>query len=227
MPPTISPGGENDPSSAAPGRPPVREKIAFTGRDADVKTWLVMLLVVAGCSKAKSGRDAATDGRDDVVAVDTPADVAPVDAAPDTGSDAAPVDVPPADVSDSDAQVADANPVDVASDGFTSWTNCGWSGGSCVCDGLLTCAAVAGGTFYGLGSVQARACSFDGDVCEYVRFQEQEGGGVAQRCRARITGAACTNDYLTTSDCVEIFRCNLVMNNCPPDLIAPSVINCR
>jgi len=171
-----------------------------------------MLLVIAGCSKAKSARDAAADGRDDVVVVDARADVAPVDAAPD-----------------SDAQAADANVVDAGADGFTSWTNCGWSasGGSCVCDGLLTCAAVAGGTFYGLGSVQARVCSFDGDVCEYVRFQEQEGGGVAQRCRARITGAACTNDYLTTSDCVEIFRCNLVMNNCPPDLIAPSVINCR
>ena len=194
-----------------------------------MKTWFVLVVVVAGCSKGKSGRDAAADGRDDVVAVDVSADVPAVDSAPDTGSDAPPGDGQPVDVPGSDAQVADANVVDAGADGFTSWIDCGWSGsgGSCVCDGLLTCAAVAGGTFYGLGSVQARVCSFDGDVCEYVRFQEQEGGGVAQRCRARITGAACTNDYLTTSDCVEIFRCNLVMNNCPPDLIAPSVINCR
>lgn len=192
-----------------------------------MKTWLVMLLAVAGCSKAKSGRDAAADGRDDVGLVDAPAEMPPVDATPDTSTDAPPDDAPPADAPVTDAQVADANVLDAASDGFTSWTDCGWSGGSCVCDGLLSCAAVAGGTFYGLGSVQARACALDGDVCEYVRFQEQEGGGVAQRCRARITGAQCTNDYLITSDCVELFRCNLLMNNCPPDLIAPSVINCR
>jgi len=193
-----------------------------------VKAWFVLVVVVAGCSKAKSGRDAAADGRDDVVVVDAPAEVPPVDSAPDTGSDAAPADVSPADVPDSDARVADANPVDAASDGFTSWTNCGWSGGSCVCDGLLTCAAVAGGTFYALGSVQARVCALEGDVCVYVRFQEQEGGGIAQRCRARITGAACTNDSLVPSDCVELFRCNLLMNNCPPDVTpGSSVIDCR
>jgi hypothetical protein len=192
-----------------------------------VKIWLLMLLAVAGCSKAKSGRDAAADGRDDVGLVDAPAEVPPVDSAPDTSTDGAPSDVPPGDAPETDTRVADANVLDAATDGFTSWTDCGWSGGSCVCDGLLTCAAVAGGTFYGLGSVQARACALDGDVCEYVRFQEQEGGGIAQRCRARITGAQCTNDYLTTSDCVEIFRCNLLMNNCPPDLFPPSAINCR
>jgi hypothetical protein len=182
-----------------------------------VKTWLVVLLAVAGCSKAKAGRDAAADGRDDGVLVDAPAEMPPFDVAPD------------GDAQVDDAQVDDANVVDAAADraGFTSWTDCGWSGGSCVCDGLLTCAAVAGGEFYGLGSVQARVCAFDGDVCEYVRFREQEGGGIAERCRAPITGAACASDRLTTSDCVELFRCNLVLNNCPPDLIAPSVIACR
>jgi hypothetical protein len=188
-----------------------------------VKSWLLVLLVMAGCSKAKSGADAASDAGGDVALVDAPpVDAPPADIGPEIGADA-----PPADASPTDVQAADAEVMDARSDGFTSWTDCGWSGGSCVCDGLLACAPVAGGEFYGLGSVQARACAFDGEVCEYVRFQETEGGGVASRCRARIAGASCGNDLLSMSDCVELFRCNVVMGNCPPDVIAPSVLSCR
>jgi len=114
---------------------------------------------------------------------------------------------------------------------FTSWTSCGWSSsGTCLCDGIRACDAVAGGSFSALGSQQARVCAIDGDVCEYVVFVETEGGGRARRCRVPIDAGSCLAGFGSTTDshCVDLFTCNLLMGSCPPDIMpGSSVISCR
>jgi hypothetical protein len=114
---------------------------------------------------------------------------------------------------------------------FTSWRSCGWSSsGTCLCDGINGCVAVAGGAFSALGSQQARVCGIDGDVCEYVVFVETEGGGTARRCRVPIGAGSCTAGLGATadSDCVDLFTCNLLMGTCPPDVTPGGpVISCR
>jgi hypothetical protein len=113
---------------------------------------------------------------------------------------------------------------------FTSWTSCGWSGGSCLCDGIKACQAIAGGSFSSLGSQQARVCAIDGEVCEYVVFVETEGGGTARRCRVPIGSGSCLAGFSSTPDshCVDLFTCNLLMGTCPPDIVpGTSVIACR
>jgi len=114
---------------------------------------------------------------------------------------------------------------------FTSWTSCGWSStGSCLCDGIRACEAVAGGSFSALGSRQARVCARDGDVCEYVVFVEIEGSGTARRCRVPINAGSCSAGFggAVDSQCVDLFTCNLQMANCPPDVMpGGSVISCR
>jgi hypothetical protein len=114
---------------------------------------------------------------------------------------------------------------------FTSWTSCGWSSsGTCLCDGIHACEAVAGGTFSALGSQQARVCAIDGDVCEYVVFVETEGGGTARRCRVPINSGSCQVGFGDTTDsqCVDLFTCNLLLGNCPSDIMpGTSVITCR
>src|SRR5262245_10766977 len=171
-------------------------------------------LAAGACSKSASKRDAGPDGAADA----PPTDVGRPDAdAPD----------------DSRADVPDAGTADASGDRamFTSWTSCGWVSGPnvCLCDGLATCAAVAGGVAFGLGSDQVRACAVDGDTCEYVAFHEIEGGGVAWRCRVSIDAGVCDGDHprVGGEGCVELFRCNLLMGNCPSDLMPPSFISCR
>jgi hypothetical protein len=114
---------------------------------------------------------------------------------------------------------------------LTGWTSCGWSSSeACLCDGMRACKAVAGGSFSALGSRQARVCAIDGDDCEYVVFDETEGGGTARRCRTPIGAAACTGGIVDAadSDCVTLFTCNLAMGTCPPDVMpGGSVISCR
>jgi hypothetical protein len=138
---------------------------------------------------------------------------------------------------DADAQALDADSSEAASDvegpartQFTSWTSCGWSGGSCLCDGIQACQAVAGGGFSSLGSQQARVCAIDGDLCEYVVFVETEGGGTARRCRVPISAGSCVAGFggAPDSHCVDLFTCNLLMGTCPADVMpGTSVISCR
>ena len=81
-----------------------------------------------------------------------------------------------------------------------------------------------------LGSQQARVCAIDGDVCEYVVFVETEGGGTARRCRVPINSGSCQVGFGDTTDsqCVDLFTCNLLLGNCPSDIMpGTSVITCR
>jgi len=114
---------------------------------------------------------------------------------------------------------------------FASWTSCGWtSSGSCLCDGIRACEAVAGGSFSAFGSQQARVCAVEPDSCEYVVFVETEGGGTARRCRVPIDARSCVAGFGggTDSNCVDLFTCNLLMGTCPPDVTPGGpVISCR
>jgi hypothetical protein len=114
---------------------------------------------------------------------------------------------------------------------YTSWKSCGWSGGSCLCDGISACQAVAGGSFSSLGSQQARVCAIEGEVCEYVVFVETEGGGTARRCRVPLGEGSCLTGFGSSDDgdyCVDLFTCNLLMGTCPPDIMpGTSAIACR
>ena len=145
------------------------------------------------------------------------------------------LDAGSADGGDPDSHATDASPLDGGDAAstrtqFTSWTSCGWSGGTCLCDGIRACQAVAGGSFSSLGSQQARVCAIDDGVCEFVVFVEIEGGGTARRCRVPIDAGSCLAGFGSSTDshCVDLFTCNLLMGTCPPD-IGPgsSVISCR
>jgi hypothetical protein len=174
-------------------------------------------LLVLACSSASgtpSGRDAGLDISHDLAPPDGPGAESNIDAAVTDGLF-------------SDATLVDAGPDRTA---FTTWTSCGWSNGPCLCDGLAACASVAGGSYSSLGSQQARVCATDGDVCEYVVFVETEGGGVARRCRVPVDGQSCTAAFGNTSNdrCVDLFTCNLLLGDCPPDVTPGGpVISCR
>jgi hypothetical protein len=135
---------------------------------------------------------------------------------------------------DAGPRVDAPSPVDAGADAgstvYSSWTECGWSDPSCTCDGVLDCAAVAGGAFAPLGSSQARVCAIDGDDCVIVTFRETEGGGVAERCRIPRTALACSDGVVATSGgtCEQLYTCNLLMGDCPSDIaLGSSVIHCQ
>jgi hypothetical protein len=166
--------------------------------------------------------------------------VATEDAGPDTGQTGDGASADRGDAQVDEPSIPEPNP-DASLDGpsgdassrraeFTSWTSCGWEGGPCLCDGIRACAPVAGGAYLPFGSQQARVCAIDGDVCEYVVFSETEGGGTARRCRVPLDAGTCVAGFGNTSDprCVDLFTCNLLMGNCPPDVMpSVSVIFCR
>jgi hypothetical protein len=189
---------------------------------------IVACLIAAGCSKKAaqmSGGDAGVDVvrvHDDAAAFDAP------------NADAPNADTPDDGVSVADAQPSDAEALDLAGDRivFSTWTDCGWSSAAraCLCDGTVACAPVAGGVFTPFGSQQARVCAVERDICEYVVFWETEGGGIARRCRVPIDTALCSAGIGGASDasCVELFRCNLLRGDCPPDVMpGSSVIPCQ
>jgi hypothetical protein len=178
----------------------------------------------AGADDAGLATSRASDGGSDGATADSAGpDSAPQEAArPELDPDAA-----VADASFSDADRADAGSDRTA---FTAWTSCGWSNGPCLCDGLLACAAVAGGSYLSLGSQQARVCAIDGNICEYVVFVETEGGGVARRCRVPVDGGSCGASFGGAGDdrCVDLFTCNLLLGDCPPDVMPGGpIISCR
>ena len=142
----------------------------------------------------------------------------------------------PEDAAHADAAAAPdaAAPTDAARDVgaavFTHWHECGWSDPVCTCDGVLACEAVAGGAFEPLGSSQARVCGTDGNDCIIDVFDETEGGGVARRCRIPRSALACSSGVVAwgAGTCEPLFSCNLLMGDCPPDVMpGSSVIACR
>jgi hypothetical protein len=174
---------------------------------------------------ADADADIGVDGDADVAA-DADAEVDADEAGDDEGdgapgSDDAPVDAPAGE----DAMETDVPP---DADGrYTSWVDCGWSdgmaAGSCLCDGLGACNAVAGGVWEPLGSREIRVCARRDGSCDVAYFREVEGGGSAYRCTIPIAGAC---GFDEARDCEAVFTCNLLMGDCPPGVVPTSVIPC-
>ncbi|MBI5487337.1 MAG: hypothetical protein HY905_08395 [Deltaproteobacteria bacterium] len=168
-----------------------------------------------GGPEADADMDADADAEVDLeteVATDVGAEVGL-----DDGLDA---DSEPGDVGDVDA------PLD-AGEPYTSWTDCGWTdgtvAGSCLCDGLAACEAIAAGVWEPLGSHEIRVCARRAGSCDVAFFREVEGGGTGFRCTIPTSG---TCGFDEAHDCEAVFSCNLLMGDCPSGVVPTNVIPC-
>ena len=179
-------------------------------------------IVEAHCDPCGWGRDADAEA-----AADTDdGEASEADALPE--SDGEEETLPEAvDVLDDDAGEVDASTDADADERYTSWTDCGWtdgmSTGSCLCDGLAGCDAVAGGVWEPLGSHEIRVCAQRAGSCDVAFFREVEGGGTGFRCTIATSG---TCGFDEARDCEAVFTCNLLMGDCPPGVVPTNVIPC-
>jgi hypothetical protein len=108
---------------------------------------------------------------------------------------------------------------------FDAWTDCGWPDGenTCLCDGVSACDAVAGGMWAPLGSSAMRTCARRGDTCDVAYFTETEGGAAGYHCSIAV--GTCGLDL--ARDCQQVVSCNLLMGDCPAEIVPTNVIPCE